>query len=584
MMRELRLYHWLSRLGFLTYRTKILLIVFVGIHLPLIALIGYFVTTSAPQWQAMIPPVAITLAATLVGTGTTLWILHQLLRPVLVTSRALRLYRKSRRKTALPTHYTDEVGVLMADAGATIDYLDKAREVLEYSDEATGLPNRRKLLQLMDRCVSLGLSFYVAVVRLDNFSRLAEALGLAQAEATLGAIATRFENQIEPGCVIARINQSDLALFYAQPDTSGRLWPKAIDELKALIAGCRQVLPLHGIDIQPELLCGVAEFPGDGDNVEQLLDYAIAAASQALPTTPVIVHSPEARQAVIDRLTMEQALRRALDEGQLCLYYQPVVDIGAKRIIGAEALVRWHHPERGIVLPDAFIPIAERSGLIESIDMWAIRQACEQIKKWNMHGLQSLRIAVNLSARQFHNPHLCALIKQATADAGIEPSRIELELTETSAMLDLDYTRRMLVLLRELGVSISIDDFGTGYGSSSYLRKLPFDKLKVDRQFVRNVHQERQGQAICKSLIALSNGFDLGVIAEGPEKEEEIRYLSGLGCSLFQGYFFARPLSPSQFAASFKSSAISSFKPGNLSGTAPPATHRRIFAHAEYIG
>jgi EAL domain-containing protein (putative c-di-GMP-specific phosphodiesterase class I)/GGDEF domain-containing protein len=558
--------------------------VFVGIHLPLIALIGYFVAISVPQWQTMIPPVVITLAATLVGTGVTLWILHQLLRPVLLTSRALRLYRQSRRKTALPTHYTDEVGVLMADAGATIDYLDKAREALEYSDEATGLPNRRKLLQLMHRRVRLDLAFYVAVVRLGNFSRLAEALGLAQAEAALSAIARRFAKQIEPGCVIARVNQSDLALFYAQPDTSGRLWSKAIDELKALIGGSRQVLSVHGMDVQPELLCGVAEFPADGGGVEKLLDYAIAAASQALPTTPVIVHSSEVRQAVFDRLNTEQALRRALDEGQLCLYYQPMVDIVAKRIIGAEALVRWHHPERGVVLPDAFIPIAESSGLIESIDLWAIQQACRQINQWNMYGLPSLRIAVNLSARQFHNPHLCALIKQATADAGIEPSQLELELTETSAMLDLDYTRHMLVLLRELGVSISVDDFGTGYGSLSYLRKLPFDKLKIDRQFVRNVHQERQGQAICKSLITLSNGFDLGIIAEGSEIEEEIRYLSGLGCSLFQGYFFSKPLSPEQFSASFKSGAVSSLKSSHSSGIAPPARRQYTLATAEPIG
>lgn len=405
----------------------------------------------------------------------------------------------------------------------------------------------------MDLRARLGLTFTVSVVRFSNFLRIAEAIDLAQANQAATHIANRLEGHIEPGGVLARIGQSDFALFRAQRRDDKHEWTVMVDRLCALIGQCGEVLPLDTIEIKPDLLCGVAGFPHDADDAETLLDHAVAAAAQATPSSPVVLHSIEARQAAFKRLTIEQQLRRALDENEFFLCYQPVIDIEGGRVTGAEALIRWQKPGQGLISPAEFIPAAEASGLIGPIGRWVMQQACEQLRKWNATGLGGTRIAINLSARQFLDPNLIAHISQAIECNRIDAQQVELELTETSAMHDIAYTRQMLSKLRDLGVTIAIDDFGTGYASMSYLKNLPFDKLKIDREFVTDVHQRSDGQAICRSLITLSQGFGLDVLAEGTEKAEEVHYLTTEGCNLFQGYFFAKPLSAGDFAKACRS-------------------------------
>jgi EAL domain-containing protein (putative c-di-GMP-specific phosphodiesterase class I) len=220
------------------------------------------------------------------------------------------------------------------------------------------------------------------------------------------------------------------------------------------------------------------------------------------------------------------------------------MDLNRGRAFGVEALIRWRHPEHGLLPPARFIRMAESMGLTEPLGLWVMRQACRQIHQWNALGLADIKVAINLSARQFLDPDLTRFVHESLTAAGASPSQLEIELTETVATVDEDHTRSTFGALHDLGVTIAIDDFGSGYASMSQLRRLPFDKLKIDREFVTKVQERRDSQAICDAIITLGKGLGLRVLAEGAETEPEIRFLNDLGCNLFQGYYFARPMPP----------------------------------------
>lgn len=545
-MRELWLYDWMSRLARMNYRAKILVVAFIGTHIPLIALVGYFAVQTSPDWTTLLTTVGITLAATLVGTGLTVFVLNELLRPVVVTSMALRTYREFRKKTDLPTGYIDEVGTLMADAGLTIEYLDRVRDALEYIDEATGLPNRKRLIQMIPRLISKGERFAVAVVRFGNFERIAEALDMRHADAAAKELARRLAQGLHNSETLARISSAEFAFLVTGRNLGTSELTATLTELTA---GSRVEITLADLAVAPELLCGVAVHPDDAHSATELLDNASSAAVQGSVAAPVVHHAKEARAEALEQMRMEQDLRRAIQRNEFLLYYQPIVDLDACRTRGAEALIRWQHPKYGMVPPVKFIPAAEASGLIKPIGVWVIREACRQIREWTESGRKDVKVAINLSAVQFLDPDLNGHVADAVANAGIDPGQLEIELTETAAMADHQHTKRVFTMLRDLGVTIAIDDFGTGYASMSYLLKLPFDKLKIDREFVCDVYKTRERQAICGALVALARGFGLEVLAEGAETEQEVRYLSLLGCRLFQGYYFAKPLPAVEFGA-----------------------------------
>jgi diguanylate cyclase (GGDEF)-like protein len=546
--RSLWFYQWMSRFDFLSYRTKILLMAFVGTHIPLITLAVYFALQTAPDWQAFFTTVGITLLATLAGTGITLYVLNHLLRPVLLTSQALRDYRETRLRTDLPSGYTDEVGTLMSDAGRTMNHLDSLLDTLEHRDQTTGLPNRKRFLQVLQSRLAKSMPVGVLVLRIDNLARIAETFDHGHADEVSRVLAARFQLSTDLGSDLARIDATHFAAIVgARQDDTGK-WIDAASRVKSAIDGCSEEVRLDAMSIVPVLRGGLAAFPDDGNDAVTLLDRALAAAAQAGDASPVTLHSAPARHAALQRFRVEQDLRRALDRNEFELYYQPVIDTGAGEPIGAEALIRWRHPERGLLAPGEFIAAAETSGLIEPIGLWVLRRACEQVREWNDKGHPNLRMAINLSARQFLDPNLMRHVVDAVEHHGISPAQLEIELTETAAMVDHDYTRRLFTSLRDMGVGIAIDDFGTGFASMSYLRTLPFDKLKIDREFVTNVHQLPQSQAICGALIELSRGLGLRVVAEGTESEEEVRYLVGRGCHLFQGYYFSRPVPGRDFA------------------------------------
>lgn len=540
-MRDLWFYDWMSRRVRLSYRLKIMTVAFIGTHVPLIAVASYILAVHTADWSDFVSTLLTMLLATLAGTGLTLFVLDQLLRPVLLTARTLETYRNSREVGALPRYYSDEAGRLMACAGDTIEHLELTLDEVEHLDGNTGLPNRKQLLSTMDQFIAARAPFAVAIVRFTDYQRVKTAYGNEDAERVMSLLARRMASRLAEGKILARPGRAELAVLgptgeepVAHAALAGRI--------RDVLASASDELAIGTVVLQPELQTGLAFYPADGDSAEALLDAASAAALRSGPASPLVLHSDADRRAAQLRFELEQDLRRAVVDDQFALHYQPIVDLNAERIIGAEALLRWRHPQRGMVSPAEFIPVAEAAGLIQPIGLWVLDQACRQIRDWSDGSLGDIRIAVNLSARQFLDRDLLRHVRSALDDAGVAPCRLEIELTETAAMADHAHTRRMFTALRDLGVGIAIDDFGAGYASMSYLRKLPFNKLKIDREFVSHVDTSSESQAICDALIALSRGLCLDVLAEGVEREEEVRHLYARGCNAFQGYLFARPV------------------------------------------
>jgi EAL domain-containing protein (putative c-di-GMP-specific phosphodiesterase class I) len=248
-----------------------------------------------------------------------------------------------------------------------------------------------------------------------------------------------------------------------------------------------------------------------------------------------------------ERLLLENDLRRALGRREFELYYQPKVDIQEGRVVGMEALVRWRHPHRGLLLPDEFIPLAEETGLIVAIGRWVITEACAQTKAWQTVGLQKLRVAVNISGVQFRQRDLLDTIAHALASSGLPPECLEIEITESVVMQNASEAIVTLEKLSQMGVQISVDDFGTGYSSLSYLKRFPIDKLKIDRSFIRDISSDMDDAAIVRATIGLAHNLRLRVVAEGVETEDQLQFLRSLGCDEYQGYYKSKPLNAGDF-------------------------------------
>ena len=556
-MRDLWFYAFMDRIGVRNYRAKIMLTAFIGTHIPLLTMVSYFALKASADWSAVFATVCVTLVATLIGTGVTLFVLNHLLRPVLMTSRTLRTYQEDRDTGSLPTCFTDEAGTLMADATRTLTHLEQALDTLEFLDATSGLPNRKKLITVLQRRLS-NKTMAACAIRFTNYGRLLETLDLEAAEGAARDIAMRLKAFEGNNASLYRVSGSDFVWLMEADETAApaSLGYEAV--LRDLIGMAEASITVRGLTIDPMLRAGIALWPHHASTPDGLVDNALAAILVGSGDLRINFHSPAARRNAVERLQMEQDLRRALAREEFVLHYQPVVDLSIGQTVGAEALIRWQHPEQGLIPPGKFIGLAEQTGLIEPMGLWVMRQACLQVKDWNAAGLVGMKVAINLSARQFLDPDLIRHLDEALRVSGIDASQLEVELTETAAMANHDYTRVVFGKLRDLGVSIAIDDFGTGYASMSYLRKLPFDKLKIDREFVTNVHSTRDSQAICGALVTLANGLGLRVLAEGTESADEVRYLQLRGCDLYQGFYFSKPLAPAMFMEGLSSVGIAS--------------------------
>ncbi|MEO1321262.1 MAG: GGDEF domain-containing phosphodiesterase, partial [Pseudomonadota bacterium] len=311
------------------------------------------------------------------------------------------------------------------------------------------------------------------------------------------------------------------------------------------IGNLQQPITLSGKTFKPAGSIGIARFPADGSDADELMQ----AGDNAMYAAKVAGHHrfeffrKEMGQRAVDRLTIAQELRSALNNEEFRLHYQPQVDVRTGEVQGWEALVRWQHPERGLVAPGDFLPEIERLGLINELGTWVIREACHQLAAWRAEGVDDVRMSVNVAPRQLADKQLYYVVSQAIADSGIRPDQLELEVTESGIQATEDGAE-VLNRLKTLGIRVAIDDFGTGYSSLGSLKYLPVDRLKIDRSFVRDMASNAQDAVLLGTIMSLGHALKFNIVADGVEDLEQVQILQGLDCDLVQGYFFSKPLAP----------------------------------------
>ncbi|GHT87345.1 hypothetical protein AGMMS49543_23150 [Betaproteobacteria bacterium] len=417
-------------------------------------------------------------------------------------------------------------------------------------DSLTNLPNRLLMQERLNEALAqsrrIGCHTAVLFLNLDRFRNINDTLGSELGDALLQQVAHRSQSLLRDTDTVARLGGDEFVFIF--PDISQAQDVAGIARKLIISVGRPYLLGEHDISVTASI--GIAISGTDGDDAAELLRNADAAMSRAKADgrNSFRFYSADMNTSSLGDLLLENQLRGALERGELELFYQPKIEAKSGRMEGAEALLRWHHPELGLVPPIRFIPLAEESGLIVSIGEWVLRTACQQIQSWRAAGLPVVPIAVNLSAQQFLQNDLPVLVRDSLTAAHIEPDLLELELTESMLMRNIERTVEMLVRLRKMGISLSIDDFGTGYSSLSYLKQFQVNVLKIDKSFVTDIGNADADGKIAISVIALAHGLDLKVVAEGVETEEQRDFLLKHGCDIFQGYLYSRPIPAPEFA------------------------------------
>jgi len=429
---------------------------------------------------------------------------------------------------------------------------------LAHYDHLTGVPNRTLLEERMRQaCLDAerkGTSVALLFVDVDRFKTINDSLGHSFKDAVLRNLVTRLKASARKSDTVARIGGDEFVILMDNlQDAAG-----ADMVAERVLSAFREPVELLGHSLVVTVSIGIAIYPRDDTDASRLLAKADAAMYQAKAAGRDGFSVYAEGSALYDpsRLYMQNDLRQAIDGNQLVLHFQPQVHLANRRIMGVEALVRWQHPMRGMVSPAEFIPLAEECGLIQRLGEWVMRTACRQLKEWEMRGYAPMRMSINVSAVQFHQSSFVALLKSALEESGVNPANIELELTESVLMHNVEDVIATLQEIRSLGVSLAIDDFGTGYSSLNYLRRFPVNKLKIDQSFVRGVEHTHTNETIIKAIVALAESLSLDIIAEGIETNTEQNVLEGLGCVEGQGYLFAKPLSASEVSAWIEANAL----------------------------
>lgn len=424
-------------------------------------------------------------------------------------------------------------------------------------DTLTGLANRMLLADRLDQAVTRsardGTIAAVLLIDLDRFKQVNDSLGHALGDRLLKDVATRLEESIREGDTVARLGGDEFVLVL----TELAKHEDATMLARKLLAALTQPFALDGRELFVTPSIGLSFYPQDGTDGASLLRLADLAMYQvkAGGRNGFGCYAQEMNARAQHAAELEAGLRQALEFDELRLHFQPKADLYSGEICGAEALIRWQHPVRGLVPPNDFIPLAEESGIILPIGEWVLREACRQAARWQREGLPALTVAVNLSARQCHQENIVEIIAQALQGAGLEPKWLQIEVTESMVMHNLDVAESVLRRIKALGVSLAMDDFGTGYSSLGYLKQFPFDCLKIDRSFVQNITTEPDDALIATAVIAMAHSLRLYVVAEGVESESQMHYLRNQHCDQLQGYLFARPLPADDFHAFVKSAA-----------------------------
>jgi diguanylate cyclase len=415
-------------------------------------------------------------------------------------------------------------------------------------DALTGLPNRHLLMDRLKQAVSSQRhvrSVAVVFIDLDHFKVINDSLGHNYGDEVLRHVSERLQSAVRDGDTVARLGGDEFVLLLNDQSREDVIFRT----MRRIIGRVSDPMVIADRELNITCSAGLSLYPQDGPDAQTLLKNADAAMYRAKSQgrNTFQFYTAEMNELAIERLTMEQSLRRAIERSELLLHYQPRVNLRTGAVDGVEALVRWQHPERGLIFPDRFIPLAEETGLIVPIGEWVLRTACEQGRAWRRAGFAPVCISVNLSARQFWGGGLVRTVTDIVADTAMS-EHLEMELTESMVMHDAENVIATLQGLRSIGVRLSVDDFGTGYSSLSYLKRLPLNALKIDGSFVRDITASEgpDGGILPKAIISLAHSLRLKVVGEGVENEAQRDFLKAHGCDEMQGYFFSKPVPPEE--------------------------------------
>lgn len=421
-------------------------------------------------------------------------------------------------------------------------------------DALTNLPNRvlfeDRLTLALAHAAQERKMLAVTFVDLDRFKTIVDTLGHGVGDDLLRQVANRLAACLPPDGTLARLGGDEFVVLLPLIDRAD----KAVQLAHQFIEALQPAFQSNGHELHLTTSIGISLYPYDGEEAETLLKNADTALYRAKERgrNNYQLYTPAMNARAFERLAMENSLRKALERREFLLHYQPQVDAKTGVIVGVETLLRWRHPDLGLVYPSEFIGLAEETGLIVPLGTWVLRTACAQNKAWRDAGWPLISVAVNLSSRQFQNHHLVEMISQILEETGLDPAALELEITESVAMQNADYSSVLLRDLKRRGIQIALDDFGTGYSSLSYLKTFPIDTLKIDQSFVRDLTEDSNDAAIANAIIVLAHSLKLQVVAEGVENATQARFLEEHGCDRWQGFMVSHPLSASAFEALWK--------------------------------
>jgi diguanylate cyclase (GGDEF)-like protein len=443
--------------------------------------------------------------------------------------------------------YKEQLEMLLQQRTAQVDWL-------AYYDTVTQLPNRAlfedRLTQAVSVAKAASQSLGVLFISLDQFKKVNDSLGHGPGDILLREFAERLKSCITKSDTVARFGSDEFALLRTQINGT----KDVIETIGSLSQVLKFSFDLPGHELFATASVGVSLFPLDGEDCQTLLKNAGAALYKAKRSGGANYQffTADMHELATKRLELESNLRKAIQNEEFTVHYQPRVSVDSLTITGVEALVRWQHPQLGLISPSEFIPLAEDAGLIVPIGEWVLRTACMQGQRWRDQGVAPIQIAVNISARQFHDQDFSQTVIRLLEETGLSPKYLELEVTESSIIQDERFAAGMLSRLKSMGINILIDDFGTGFSSLASLKRLPIDALKIDKSFVREATSDPDDAALVMAIITLAHNLRLKVVAEGVETEDQLRFLQLLRCDEIQGYFFSKPLPAERLAAVFE--------------------------------
>ena len=484
------------------------------------------------------------------GHSDKLIVVKKPFEPIEILQCASALSRKWANARALKQH-VESLELVVTDRTRGLEAANRKLRHLASHDALTGLPNRLllddRITQTIAQADRQTHELAILVIDLDRFKIINDSLGHRAGDELLREVAQRLKSAVRSVDTTARLGGDEFVILLGPPITQS----EALAVARRVIQLMEPSMRLLGIDVHISPSIGMAFYPRDGRTADTLLAHADAAMYTAKERgrNNVQCYAEGMSAGTQERVRLESELHEALHGGQFELHYQPKVDTTSGRINSAEALIRWRHPQRGLLPPADFIGIADDCGLLDDIGEWVLHEACRQAKAWQDAGLPRLRVAVNLAPSQFRLTNLVDQIRRALDAAQLDPQLLEVELTESAVMSDAEESILILEAISSMGVLVSVDDFGTGYSSMSYLRRFPIDKLKIDRCFVEEMTRRSEDASIVRAIISLAHSLHLKVIAEGVETSEQLALLADLGCDQYQGFYFSPALAADKFVA-----------------------------------